>query len=206
MLDAIHSRLRKRFGKLLIQLWNGMGQTIPFACQDWASTKAAYRFLCNKRVNEHDILSGHFQASAERLRATQGPVLIVQDTTTFSYQRERTELVGYTGKTSIRTARHGLQQPLTQCGILMHSSLAITAEGLPLGLAAVKFWTRSQFKGCMALKRHVNPTRVPIEQKESYRWLENMRQSTALLGEPARCIHIGDRESDIDELFCTAYD
>ncbi|MCG1039382.1 MULTISPECIES: IS4 family transposase [Burkholderiaceae] len=200
------SRLRKRLGKLLIQWWNGMGQTIPFACQDWASTKAAYRFLCNKRVNEHDILSGHFQASAERLRSTQGPVLIVQDTTAFSYQRERNELIGYTGKTSIRPARHGLQQPLTQCGILMHSSLAVTADGLPLGLAAVKFWTRSKFKGCTALKRHVNPTRVPIEQKESYRWRENMRQSTALLGEPARCVHIGDRESDIYELFCSAYD
>jgi hypothetical protein len=36
------------------------------------------------------------------------------------------------------------------------------------------------------------------------RWLENLRQSTDLLGEPARCIHIGDRESDIYELFCAA--
>jgi hypothetical protein len=35
-----------------------MGQTIPFACQDWASTKAAYRFLSNDRVSEYDILSG----------------------------------------------------------------------------------------------------------------------------------------------------
>jgi hypothetical protein len=86
----------------------------------------------------------------------------------------------------------------------MHSSLAVTAEGLPLGLAAIKFWTRSKFKGTNALKRHVNPTRVPIEAKESVRWLENLRQSTELLGDPARCIHIGDRESDIYELFCSA--
>ncbi|MFP4896982.1 IS4 family transposase, partial [Paraburkholderia sp. EG304] len=56
------------------------------------------------------------------------------------------------------------------------------------------------------LKRHINPTRVPIEEKESWRWLENMRQSTELLDDPVRCIHIGDRESDIYELFCTAYD
>jgi hypothetical protein len=41
-----------------------MGQTIPFACQDWASTKAAYRFLSEDRVSEYDILSGHFNASA----------------------------------------------------------------------------------------------------------------------------------------------
>jgi hypothetical protein len=45
---------------------------------------------------------------------------------------------------------------------------------------------------------------VPIEKKESIRWLENLRQSTELLGDPKRCVHIGDRESDIYELFCLA--
>lgn len=201
-------RLRKRFGVLLEQLWVSMGQSIPFACQDWASTKAAYRFLSNERVNERDILSGHFAATADRFKVTGGTTLVLQDTTMFSYKRERPELVGYTGKATMRTGYkgNGLQNSLTQCGILMHSSLAVTTEGLPLGLSAIKFWTRSKFKGCTALKRHVNPTRVPIEEKESYRWLENMRESSALLGEPGRCIHVGDRESDIYELFCTAHD
>lgn len=32
-------RLQKRFRNLLEQLWDGLGQTIPFACQDWANTK-----------------------------------------------------------------------------------------------------------------------------------------------------------------------
>ncbi|MCP1846036.1 hypothetical protein ACVIHI_008503 [Bradyrhizobium sp. USDA 4524] len=86
----------------------------------------------------------------------------------------------------------------------MHSSLAVTTEGLPLGLSAIKFWTRKKFKGTTALKRKINPTRVPIEQKESIRWLENLRQSTDLLAAPGRCVHIGDRESDIYELFCLA--
>lgn len=49
-----------------------------------------------------------------------------------------------------------------------------------------------------------HPTRVPIETKESYRWLENLRQSNALLGEPGRCVHVGERESDIYERFCIA--
>jgi hypothetical protein len=49
-----------------------------------------------------------------------------------------------------------------------------------------------------------NPTRVPIEAKESIRWLENLRQSTALFEDADRCVHIGDRESDIYELFCEA--
>lgn len=86
----------------------------------------------------------------------------------------------------------------------MHSSLAVTTDGLPLGLVATKFWTRSKFKGCNALKKKINPTRVPIEKKESIRWLENLKQSTAFLSDPQRCVHIGDRESHICELFCTA--
>jgi hypothetical protein len=55
----------------------------------------------------------------------------------------------------------------------MHSSLAVTLEGVPLGLAAIKFWTRDKFHGANALRRKINPTRVPIEKKESIRWLEN---------------------------------
>lgn len=171
-----------------------MGQSIPLVCQDWANTKAAYRFFSNDRVNEADILCGHFEATRERVAATEGPLLVLHDTTEFSFKREKPDLIGFTGKTAGRT----------QCGILMHSSLAVTTEGLPFGLAAIKFWTRKKFKGTTELKRKVNPTRVPIEQKESIRWLENLRQSTELLAAPGRCVHIGDRESDIFELFCLA--
>jgi hypothetical protein len=92
------------------------------------------------------------------------------------------------------------------CGILMHSSLVVTLQGLPLGLAAVKFWTRARFKGTNALKRSINPTRVPIEDKESMCWLDNVSRSCALLQCPERCIHIGNRGSDIYELFSLACD
>jgi hypothetical protein len=198
-------RLKKRFRLLLKQFWTRIGESIPFACQDWASTKAAYRFFANDHVSEQDILGGHFQATRERFAGSEGPILILQDTTTFSYQREQPERIGFIGKTGTRKV-DGRSKPLTLCGILMHSSLAVTTAGVPLGLAAIKFWTRSKFKGCNALKKKINPTRVPIEEKESYRWLENLRQSTALFGDPQRCVHIGDRESDIYELFCTAQD
>jgi hypothetical protein len=197
-------RLGRRFRKFAGQLSTRLGQTIPLACQDWTNTKAAYRFLSNGRVNEMAILAGHFQATRERVAATDGPILVLHDTTEFSYTRESKEAIGILYKSCGRKDRDGRSRLHTVCGILMHSSLAITAEGLPLGLAAIKFWTRSKFKGTNALKKRVNPTRVPIEAKESMRWLENLRQSTELLGEPSRCIHIGDRESDIYELFCAA--
>ncbi|MDD2710799.1 MAG: hypothetical protein PHV34_22690 [Verrucomicrobiae bacterium] len=86
----------------------------------------------------------------------------------------------------------------------MHSSLAVTTEGLPLGLGSVKIWTRKRFKGCNALKHKVNPTRVPIEKKESVRWLQSLQQSTEHFQQPKKCVHIADREADIFELFSAA--
>jgi hypothetical protein len=197
-------RLNKRLRSLPERMGDAMGASIPLACQDWANTKAAYRFFSNERVSEAEILAGHFEATRERFAATEGPILVLQDTTEFTYQRERPERIGLTYRVNSGKDKAGRFRMHTVCGLLMHSSLAVTTEGLPLGLAAVKFWTREKFKGTAALKKKVNPTRVPIENKESIRWLENLRQSTALFGDPARCVHIGDRESDIYELFCTA--
>jgi hypothetical protein len=199
-------RLGKRFRLVLERLWTCIGQSIPMAFQDWCNTKAAYRFLSNPNVTEQAILAGHFEATRSRFAVAPGQVLVLQDTTEFSYKRERPELIGSTHKVASRKDREGRSPMHTVCGILMHSSLAVTTQGVPLGLAAIKFWTRKKFKGCEALKRKINPTRVPIEEKESYRWLENLRQSTALFGQPQRCIHIGDRESDIYELFCLAHE
>ena len=198
------ARLNKRFRKLFEQLSDGVGQSIPLVCQDWANTKAAYRFFSNRRVTEADILAGHFQSTRERFAATRAIVLVLHDTTEFSYHRADPQAVGILHRSPVGRDRDGKLRHYIVCGIQMHSSLAVTPEGLPLGLAAAKFWTRKEFKGSNALKRKVNPTRVPIEKKESIRWLENLKQSTALLNAPGRCVHIGDREADIYELFCLA--
>lgn len=191
-------RLKTRLAKLLGDLGRRIGETVPMACQDWAATKAAYRFFSNRRVDEGLILAGHFAATKARFAATSGPILVLHDTTEFSFKRDRSEQIG---QISMIKGRHRAH---TVCGLLMHSSLVLTTEGTPLGLAAVKFWTRKKFKGTNALKKTVNPTRIPIEQKESVRWLENMTLSTQHLGDPSRCVHVGDRESDIYELFCAA--
>ena len=195
-------RLGKRLGTVLEQLSAGTAESIPLACQDWANTKAAYRFFANERVTEEDILAGHFRSTRERFAGVAGPMLVLHDTTQLSYRRENIGL--------LHKPKHGPNDPWRHdhplCGISMHSSLVVTTAGLPLGLAAIKFWTRAEFKGTNALKRKINPTRVPIAQKESLRWLQNLQHASVLLGEPDRCVHIGDRESDIYELFCAAHD
>jgi transposase-like protein len=182
--------LARRFGRLLDQMSAAPGQPVPAACGDWAATKGAYRFFDNPRVTEHGMLAGHFAAIAMRCAASEGPILILQDTTEFIYSRAQPGKIGFTK--TINAGRYKAGQPnvVTLCGVLMHSSLAVTLGGTPLGLTAAKFWTRTKFKGTWTLKRHVNPTRVPIETKESYRWLENLRQSMALGGTPERCVHV----------------
>lgn len=129
---------------------------------------------------------------------------MIQDTTEFTCQRERAEAIGVTYRVNSGKDQAGRFRMHTVCGLLMHASLAATTDGLPLGLSAIKFWSRRKFRGAAALKRKINPTRVPIEHQESIRWLDNMRRSTELRGAPARCVHVGDRESGISELFCTA--
>ena len=118
-------------------------------------------------------------------------MLILHDTTEFSYQREKPELVGTTKSINCGRDEVGRSRLRTICGIMMHSSLAVTTEGLSLGLAAIKFWTGKKSKRCNALKKQINPTRVPIEEKESIRWLENLKRSTELLDRSARDVRRG---------------
>jgi hypothetical protein len=204
--DFGDQRLNKRLRKLMEQVEGSIGDSIPLACQDWANTKAAYRFLSNDRVCEADIFAGHFQSTRGRSGTTDDMLLVLHDTTEFSFQRDDPSQIGLTREYRTGKKADRRKPPRKVCGILMHSSLVTTVKGVPLGLAAVKFWTRKKFKGSTALKRKINPTRVPIGEKESVRWLDNLAQSTKLLGAPERCIHIGDRESDIFELFCLAKD
>ncbi len=195
-------RLAQRARRLVGQIASMVGASIPAACQDWANTKAAYRFFSSESVSEHEILAGHFEATKSRMAAVDGRVLVLHDTSVFTYQRDDDSDLGEINH--FRSKRKDGIKEVAARGLLMHSSLVITPEGLPLGLAAIKFWTRREFKGCDALKKKINPTRVSIEEKESYRWLENIRAATALAVEPEHCVHIGDRESDIYELFWTA--
>ena len=110
--------------------------SIPFVCQDWANTKAAYRFLANHRVNKA-TLSGHFQSTRERVWQQQVIILVLHDTTEFTYQRDRPELIGITKCGHQQQTRSGWQSPFFArlWGMeKFHSSLAITTAGLPLGI------------------------------------------------------------------------
>jgi hypothetical protein len=124
-------RLAKRFGKLLGMMSEGIGESVPYACQDWANTKAAYRFFSNDDVSEDQILAGHFQATGGRLAQANQKILMLHDTCEFSFQRDKDSKIGLLGRPSCGKDKDGRVKFITVRGILMHSSLAITLYGLP---------------------------------------------------------------------------
>ena len=180
-------RLDRRLRQLVKRMQVGFGERIPLACQDWAGTKVAYRCFSNERVSEGGILRCHFDATRHTFAGGDGPILVLHDTTVFSWRRKRPETVGFA--TTVNSGRDKVERDRLHsvCGLLMHSSLAVTTDGLPLGMVAVKFWKRKKIQGTAVLKKKVHPTRLPIVGKESMRWLANLCQSTELLSEAARC-------------------
>src|SRR5687767_8127709 len=64
---------------------------------DWANTKAAYYFFSNDRVSEAADPGRALPGDArDRFAATEGLILVVQDTTEFTFQREHAEAIGIT--------------------------------------------------------------------------------------------------------------
>lgn len=190
-------RLDKRFHQILENLSKNVGCSIPDACGEWAATKAAYRFVDNEKVLPEGIFSGHCQSTAERMKASEGLLLCLQDTSEFVFDRklEAAEDIGgqYHGKPYTLKAGGNTR---SKCGLFLHTCFVLTSEGLPLGIASGEIWKRNG-------KKPDYDRRTAIEDKESFRWLSHLRKVSEIT-DPARLIHIGDRESDMFELFSAA--
>ncbi len=84
-------------------------------------------------------------------------------------------------------------------GLIMHTSPALNEDGLPLGILDQKIFAREAYPDDR------NNDKLPIEEKESYRWLESLKNYKDLLKE-TKVITICDREADIYELFNLSYE
>ena len=125
-------RVKKRFRIVIENLCNVVGKPISLVCQDRANTKAAYRFLSNKRVSEDQIMEGYFNTTQQRFKESKAQILVLQDTTEFSYQRENVAAVGIIKVTNSGKDKKWRNSLHTVCSILIHSSLVVTTDGLPL--------------------------------------------------------------------------
>ena len=85
----------------------------------------------------------------------------------------------------------------------MHSTLAVSTEGLPLGILNQKTYSREVLsKEKKELKKRTHNTTLPIEEKDSFRWLECLQKTHDILGShPVKVVTVCDRESDMYDFF-----
>jgi hypothetical protein len=187
--DLGDPRRSQRLVSVLEDFYARPNASVPQACyRSWGRLKGAYRLLNNDDVSMRDILAPHYASTAERMQS-EAVVLAVQDTTSLNYSAHPAT-TGLGTTTSHAEATVGLE---------VHDTLAFTPGGVPLGLLDVQVWARDPVEFG---KKHTRRKR-PIEAKESYKWLESFQAAAHAqrLCPNTRVISVGDRESDVFELF-----
>ena len=160
-------RLDKRFSEVLKALSERPNVSIPAACGGHAETMAAYRFFENEKTTFEKILKPHQDATEQRI-AAQDIVLCVQDTTELDLTRPRQQVrgAGLIGSGSKRF------------GGYLHLLEAFVPDGTPLGAIWAKNGIRASEKPSPLVPKLSGSKRnsIPMEDKESYRWLEGYRR------------------------------
>jgi len=182
-LDVGDLRRKERVKRMIEDFADKPNASIPIACGNPADTKAAYRALGSEKISAEEIRLAHARATVSRMRELKR-AYVVQDTMTLSFNTcPATRGLGPVGK----AGTHGL---------LVHSGLALTSEGLPLGIVHQQVWARDEEER----KRHTRRKRQ-VEEKESFRWLETVDAVESLLPKDLEVWVAGDREADLFELF-----
>lgn len=187
--DLGDARLTERLTIMARDFYAQPTANLPQACGNRAKTKAAYRFLDHEETSLEKLLQPHYSSTERRIQR-EAVILAVQDTSSVNYSGlKETEGLGPIG-----TTVDGAQ------GLIVHSTLAFNPAGTPLGLIDVQSWRRDSAD--FGKKKN----KLPIEKKESIKWLKSYRVAADL---QTRCpettiVSVGDREADIYELFYEA--
>jgi hypothetical protein len=181
-LDFHSIRLEGRFVRTMETFIKQPGASIWEASEDRAEAKAVYRMLGNEDFDRGEIVRAHREATIRRMSGYGGTILAVQDTTGVNYNTHlKTEGIGYISDKTL--------------GVNVHSCLAVTTDGLVLGLLDQSSYNRREPKDESA--SHDSKKVRPIEGKESFRRLETLEHSTADIPEGVRVITVCDREGDM---------
>ena len=184
-IDLGDKRLNDRAVVLIERLAADMAASINGACQGWSETKAAYQFFDNAKVEPHKILLPHRKATEDRI-SKEEVVLIVQDTTELDYSKHPTK-------------DSGVLDTDYRFGLYDHSHIAFTPDRLCLGVLGVEFFDRTPESLGKANERRD----LPIEMKESFRWLKGYRLAcdVAASHPDTKIVSVADAECDIYDIF-----
>ena len=187
--DLKDKRLNDRLGEVLSQLAEHPMASIPAACGGHAEMTAAYRLFDNEKATFEHVLQPHTDATRQRM-AHHPVVLAVQDTSEVDLTRPVQPVAGA-----------GPLDGGNRRGALLHVSHMFTPNGTPLGTLYAQPWVREEGVTCASLSR-AERAAVPIEDKESYRWVDTLRRTAedAQQCPSTQVICLADSEADIYEL------
>ena len=178
------TRRRTRLASLLAAVVEQPTASLPQATGSWAGAKGAYRFLDNAAIRPEALLAAARPAVQQRV-AQERTVLVVQDTTSLNFTpHPKTQGLGH------------LENGHCQ-GLLVHSALAVSGAGVPLGLRAQRVWARPPVPA--GTRAHRRKRRYA--DKESVRWEQTEAASLADLATEGQVVTVADREGDIYEWF-----
>ena len=177
-------RREKRLIKIVGDLASQPGETVPQACGDIAATTAAYDFWKSPYFQPDDIRKAHQTSTIKRIES-QPIVLSIQDTTNIDLTHHP------------QTTGLGYLDSATTFGLKVHSSLAASIDGVPLGIIYQKVWTRELENLGIAKKRRQRET----AEKESQRWLDTEPAIQKSISPEKVVVTVADSEADIFDLF-----
>ena len=187
-IDLGDKRLNRRSRQVIEALAANPEASINAACEGWSDTLAAYRMFNNSAVTPEQVLQPHHEATQRRMRE-HPVVLIVQDTTELDFTKHPTD--------DARCLNTELR-----FGLYEHVHLAVTPDKLCLGVVGSEFFDRAPETLGKADERRT----LPIEEKESFRWLQGYRLACQLAADcpQTQIVSIADREADIYDIFVEA--
>jgi hypothetical protein len=183
-------RIEKRGAQLHLGLFQNSIHSIQGIAENRAEQKGFYRFLHNNKSSEDKLIKELAQRCGKLTKDK--IVLSIQDTSEVNLSAHANRLKKNSGLGDIDDNRSGI-------GFKLHPSLVIDAMScVPLGFSDIRIWNRPID---MADKYAREYTKLPIEEKESYKWIESSNNTKKVLSEAKAVIIVQDREGDIFEQF-----
>jgi len=160
---------------------------------NWPAVKGYYRMIDHPddaEVTMEAILAPHRERTVQRMKA-QPVVLCIQDGSDLNYTGlAECEGLGVIGANQTGARGHGLH---------LHSMLAVTPQGLPLGVLS------AQCDAPVAKAKDDDRRAwvIPIEEKKTFSWIKALRDCIDLAPQlpSTRIVCVMDREADFFELF-----
>lgn len=177
-------RRPRRLARMLDTMVRRPGVSLPQTFGSKRDLNAAYYALNSEHTAPNAIRDAHRDATIERISG-HSFVLVANDTTN----------IDLTTHDSVDGLGH--LDGRGRLGMLAHTALALTPDGVVLGSLHQQVWCRDPAtKG----KKYKRATAETVD-KESCKWLTTLDAVQSAIPETTRAVLVGDRESDLFDLF-----